>query len=573
MTTVAELIVQALAQHGVRSVWGVVGDALNPVTDAIRREDRVEWVGVRHEEAGAFAASAQAQLTGELAVCMGTVGPGAIHLLNGLYDAKKSHAPVLAIVGQVPTEDLGTDFFQEVDNDAVFADVAVWRRTITGVDQMPQLLEEAVNAAITSRGVAVLSIPGDVGGMDLPKGTRVPVFVPPSPPAVAAAEDIAAAAGVLNEASRVTILAGIGAAGAVAEVGQLATTLQAPIVVSLKAKELFDADEHEIGQSGLLGNPATAEAFAACDVLLMVGTDFPYRNFLPDGKTVIQIDSRGAHIGRRTRVQHPVVGDAALTLRAMLPLLTARDDTKHLTVARAGYHAWQTLQSHLTDPAYDSTTRGKLRGKVDNPDRRIRPELLAATIDRHAADDAIFTGDTGMSTVWLSRFVRMTHDRRMIGSFNLGSMANAMPQALGAQALDRNRQVISFSGDGGLSMLMGDLLTAVSHQLDVTIVVFDNGRLGMVKFEMEQVGLPEFGTMLHNPDFAAMANAIGMLGLRVTEPEDVDGAVAEALAHRGPVLLDVLTNPEEVAVPGRPRLEQGWGFAIAKTKEFLVSSE
>ena len=573
MTTVAELIVESLAEHGVRSVWGVVGDSLNPVTDAIRREDRVEWVGVRHEEAGAFAASAQAQLTDELAVCMGTVGPGAVHLLNGLYDARKSHAPVLAIVGQVPTEDIGSDFFQEVDNDAVFADVAAWTRTLTSVDQMPHLLEEAVNAAISTRGVAVLSIPGDVGGLDLPRGTRTPSFVPPPPPAVAEAESIAVAAGVLNDAKRVTILAGIGAAGAVPEVGELATTLQAPIVVTLKAKELFDADEHEIGQSGLLGNPATAEAFAACDVLLMVGTDFPYRNFLPDGKTVIQIDSRGAHVGRRTPVTPPVVGDAALTLRTLLPLLARRDDTKHLDLARKAYGAWRELQSHLTDPDYDGTTRGFLRGKVDNPDRRIRPELLAATIDRHAAEDAIFTGDTGMSTVWLSRFVRMTGGRRMIGSFNLGSMANAMPQALGAQALDRDRQVISVSGDGGLSMLMGDLITAVSHQLDVTVVVFDNGRLGMVKLEMEQVGLPEFGTVLHNPDFAAVAEAIGMRGIRVTDPHEVDGAVAEALAHRGPVLLDVLTNPEEIAIPGRPKLEQGWGFAIAKSKEFLVSPE
>lgn len=573
MTTVAELIVESLAEHGVRNVWGVVGDALNPVTDAIRREERVEWVGVRHEEVGAFAASAQAQLTGELAVCMGTVGPGAVHLLNGLYDAKKSHAPVLAIVGQVPTEDIGSDFFQEVDNDAVFADVATWTRTMTSVDQMPHLLEEAVNAAISTRGVAVLSIPGDVGGLKLPRGTHTPSFVPPPPPAAAATEDVQAAADAINAAKRVTVLGGIGASGAVEEVGRLAEALDAPIVVTLKAKEVFDEHAHEIGQSGLLGNPATAEAFAACDVLVMVGTDFPYRNFLPEGKTVIQIDNRGGHIGRRVSVQHALVGDAALTLQALLPLLDARDDTKHLTVARAGYHAWQELQSHLTDPGYDQTKRGRIRRTVDNPDHRIRPELLADAINRHAAADAIFTTDTGMSTVWLARFVRMTGERRLIGSFNLGSMANAMPQALGAQALDRDRQVISFSGDGGLSMLMGDLITAVSQELNITVVVFNNARLGMVKFEMEQVGLPEFGTVLHNPDFAAVATAIGLKGIRVTDPEAVDGAVTEALAHPGPVLLDVLTNPEEIAVPGRPKLEQGWGFAIAKTKEFLVSPE
>jgi pyruvate dehydrogenase (quinone) len=574
MPTVAELIIDALADHGVTTVWGVVGDALNPVTDAIRREDRIEWIGVRHEEAGAFAASAQAQLTDRLAVCMGTVGPGAIHLLNGLYDAKKSHAPVLAITGQVPREDIGTDFFQEVDNDALFADVSVFNKTIAHPDQLPQLLEEAVNAAISERGVAVLSIPGDVGGLELPKDVARPRFVPLTPPAAAAAESVRAAASVLNDAKRVTLLVGQGARHARDEVLQLAATLSAPMVLTLKAKEGFDDDnEFEIGQSGLIGNPATAEAFAACDVLLMLGTDFPYRNFYPSGKTVVQLDNRGPHIGRRTAVDHPLVGDTKLTLQGLLPLLEQKAEGHHLEVARKAYQAWGRLQAHLTDPAYDHKPKGLLRRKVDNPDVLIRPELLAACVERHADPDAIFTTDTGMSTVWLSRFVRMTGSRRLVGSYNLGSMANAMPQALGASALDRTRQVVAFCGDGGLSMLMGDLITAVSHDLPVKLVVFDNGRLGMVKLEMEQVGLPEFGTVLHNPDFAAMAEAIGMHGIRVTDPKEVDGAVQAAFAHRGPVLLDVVTNPDEIAVPPRPTLEQGWGFAIAKSKEFLVSPE
>jgi pyruvate dehydrogenase (quinone) len=574
MPTIAELIIDALADYGVTTVWGVVGDALNPVTDAIRREDRVEWIGVRHEEAGAFAASAQAQLTDRLAVCMGTVGPGAIHLLNGLYDAKKSHAPVLAITGQVPREDIGSDFFQEVDNDAVFADVAVFNKTVMSVDQMPQLLEEAVNTAISERGVAVLTLPGDVGGLELPKGTATPTFVPPAPPAAAAADSVRAVASVLNEAGRVTLLVGQGARHARAEVLRLAETLAAPMVLTLKAKEGFDGDnEFEIGQSGLIGNPATAEAFSTCDVLLMLGTDFPYRNFYPTGKTVVQLDSRGQHIGRRTAVDHPLVGDSELTLQALLPLLEQKTDRHHLQVARKAYETWGKLQTHLTDPSYDHKPKGLLRRKVDNPDVRIRPELVAACVERHAAPDAVFTTDTGMSTVWLSRFVRMSGTRRLIGSYNLGSMANAMPQALGASALDRDRQVVAFCGDGGLSMLMGDLITAVSHDLPVKLVVFDNGRLGMVKLEMEQVGLPEFGTVLHNPDFAAMANAIGMHGIRVTDPKEVDAAVESALAHPGPVLLDVLTNPDEIALPPKPTLEQGWGFAIAKSKEFLVSPE
>lgn len=574
MTTVAELIVTALAEHGVRTVWGVVGDALNPVTDAIRREDRVEWIGVRHEEVGAFAASAQSQLTDDLAVCMGTVGPGAVHLLNGLYDAKKSRTPVLAICGQVPREDLGTDFFQEVDNDAVFADVACYRATLMSPEQMPHLLEAAVNAALSQRGVAVLSIPGDVGSLEVPDGTRVPRFVAPSPPVAAAAADVRTVASVLDDAKRVTLLVGQGARHAREEVLELADRLRAPMVLSLKAKEGFEeANPYEVGQSGLIGNPATAEAFATCDVLVLLGTDFPYRGFLPDGKTVVQLDVRGSHVGRRTPVDHPLVGDTRATLQALLPLLRQHQGGAHLKAARAIYTEWRELQSHLADPSYDTKRVGLLRRRVDNPDALIRPELLAAAIDRHAASDAVFTTDTGMATVWLSRFVRMTGTRRLLGSYNLGSMANAMPQALGAAALDRRRQAVALCGDGGLSMLLGDLMTAVSHDLPVKLVVFDNGRLGMVKLEMEQVGLPEFGTVLHNPDFAAVGRAMGLHAVRVEAPGDVDDAVREAFAHDGPVLLDVVTNPDEIAVPPKPSLSQVTGFAIAKTKEFVTSAE
>jgi pyruvate dehydrogenase (quinone) len=574
MTTVAELLIQALADHGVTQVWGVVGDALNPVTDAIRREDRLEWVGVRHEEAGAFAASAQAQLSGHLAVCMGTVGPGAIHLLNGLYDARKSHAPVLAIVGQVPREEMGSDFFQEVDNDVLFADVSVFCRTVTSTDQLPQLIEQAGNAAIQEQGVAVLTLPGDVGGLDLPKHTVAPRFVTERPQQVPSEASLRAAANAINGGGPVTLLVGQGAREARAEVMTLAGRLNAPMVLTLKAKEGFEDDNpYEVGQSGLIGNRATKVAFDGCDTLVMLGTDFPYREFLPKGKTVVQLDVRGAHIGRRTPVTHPLVGDARLGLTALLPMIEARIDTDLLEDARSTYHRWQKRQLELADPAYESKPRGLLRKKVDNPESRIRPELVAASVDRLASSDAVFTTDTGMSTVWLSRFVRMTGSRRLVGSYNLGSMANAMPQALGAQGLDRTRQVIAFCGDGGLSMLMGDLITAVSHDLPVKLVVFDNGRLGMVKLEMEQVGLPEFGTVLHNPDFARVAEAVGMKGLRVEQPDQVEGALKEAFAHDGPVLVDCLTNPDEVAIPPKPTLEQGWGFAIAKSREFLDSAE
>jgi len=574
MTTVAELLITSLADHGVQQVWGVVGDALNPVTDAIRREDRVEWVGVRHEEVAAFAASAQAQLTGDLAVCMGTVGPGAVHLLNGLYDAKKSKAPVLAICGQVPREDMGTEQFQEIDNDVLFADVSVFCQTVTDVSQLPGLIESAGNAALQRQGVAVLTLPGDVGGLELPHHTPVPTFVRQQPSLSPDPEAVRAAADAINAADKVTLLVGMGARHARTEVLELAERLGAPMVLSLKAKEgLEEGNEYEVGQSGLIGNPATALAFASCDLLFMVGTDFPYVNFLPEGKTVVQLDLRGEHVGRRTPVDHPVVGDAALGLGALLPLLQRKEDRGHLKHAREAYELWGRGQAHLADPAYDHKRAGLLRRRVDNPDAMIRPELLAAAVERHAAPDAIFTTDTGMPVVWLSRFVRMSGTRRLVGSYNLGSMANAMPQALGAQALDRHRQVIAFCGDGGLTMLLGDLITAVSHDLPVKLIVHDNGRLGMVKLEMEQVGLPEFGTVLHNPDFAKLAEAMGMRAQRVERPGDVEEAVAATLAHDGPALLDVVVNPQEISIPPKPTLEQGWGFAIAKMKEFAVSPE
>jgi pyruvate dehydrogenase (quinone) len=571
-TTVAEMIVQTLADQGVRTIWGVVGDALNPVTDAIRREDRIEWIGVRHEEVGAFAAGAQAQLSGTLGVCMGTVGPGSIHLLNGLYDAKKSHAPVLAICGQVPLAELGTDFFQEVDNDMLFRDVAAFTRTITSPEQAPTLLEQALQAALNTPGVAVLTLPGDVGGQDVPKGTAQPTVVAAHPPTLPDTEALDRAAALINEADTVTLLAGIGAREARDGVLALAERLKAPMVLSLKAKEGLEKDNpFEVGQSGLIGNPGSTVAFDGGDVLLMIGTDFPYRDWYPEGKTVIQIDARPEHIGRRTHVTLGLVGHSVPTVRELLARVTPKESTAHLDKSRDTYRTWRNRQSALTDPDFDKTLIGRVREKFDNTSDRIRPEALAQAIDRHAAPDTVFTTDTGMSTVWLSRFVTMTSRRALLGSFNLGSMANAMPQALGAQALNRKRQVVAFCGDGGLSMLLGDLITAVTYDLPVKLIVFDNGRLGMVKLEQEQGGLPEFGTVLQNPDFAAVARAIGMHAVRVEDPDDVDGAVRDAFAHEGPVLLDVLTNPEEISVPGKVKLNQAWGFAIAKVRESVLS--
>ena len=579
MTNVAELLVRGLVDLGVRSVWGVVGDALNPVTDAIRREDRISWIGVRHEEVGAFAASAQAQVSGTLGVCMGTVGPGSIHLLNGLYDAAKSHAPVLAVCGQVPLAELGSSYFQEVDNDLLFTDVATFRSTISSASQMPRLLEQAVNAAYATPGVAVLTLPGDVGDLEVPDGDRRLHFVTHRPTLVADEAILAEAVRVLDEASTVTMLAGRGAIADREALLGLADRLAAPMVLTLKAKEGLEHDnDFEVGQSGLIGNPASKVAFDGADVLLMLGTDFPYPEWLPAGATTIQVDRAGTHLGRRTPVDVPIWADATPTITALLERVQAKTDRAHLTEARERYERWCADQQSLVDPDGDGDggSRGgrllaKARSVVENPSSRIRPEAVAAVVDRVAGADTIFTTDTGMSTVWLSRFVRMRGDRRLIGSYNLGSMANAMPQALGISALDRTREVVAFCGDGGLTMLLGDLFTAVTEELPVRLVVFDNGRLGMVKLEQEQVGLPEFGTTLLTPDLAAVARAMGLSAWRVEKLDDLEATMREAFATDGPVLIDVVTNPDEVALPPDTDVHQAWGFAIAKVKETLES--
>ncbi|MFF0400369.1 thiamine pyrophosphate-dependent enzyme [Streptomyces sp. NPDC005248] len=572
--TVARLIGDALSQLGVRQVFGVVGDALNPLTEAVRTTEDVEWVGCRHEETAAFAASAQSQLSGNLGVCMGTVGPGSIHLLNGLYDAAKSRTPVLAIAGQVPVTDMGSDYFQEVDNDALFNDVAVFHATISSPDQLPQLLETAVRNALGRKGVAVLTVPGDISDRRLSTDRRARFSLSPG---VTRPEESAvrSAAGLLRRAERVTLLVGQGARAAREDVLALADRLAAPMVLTLKAKEGFEGDNNpfQVGQTRLIGNPAAASAMQEADTLLLLGTDFPYREWYPDGRTVIQVDTEATHIGRRVPVEAGLVGDVGATVRDLLRWLGSGEarDRKHLDHARGRFESWRDGQARLADPKHDKGAVGRIRSALDNPENGVRPEALAATVDRVAADNAVFTSDTGMATVWLSRFVEMRGTRRLLGSYNLGSMANAMPHALGAQYLDRERQVIAFCGDGGLSMLLGDLMTLKTGNLPVKLVVFDNRRLGMVKLEQEQAGLPGFGTLLDNPDFAAVATAMGITGIRVTDPAELDESVRRALSTPGPVLLDVLTNPDEIAIPAEPTLAQGWGFAVAKVKEVVRS--
>ncbi len=353
---------------------------------------------------------------------------------------------------------------------------------------------------------------------------------------------------------------------------ELADTLGAPIVATLRAKEIYDWDNpFDVGQNGLIGNPSAAAAFRDCDLLLMVGTDFPYRDWFPDDTTVVQIDIAGSHIGRRTAVDLGLIGDARLTLEALLPRLERVADRGHLDSTLAHHRRWSDRQRKLAEPGFDDTLIGKARTVVDNSEHKIRPEAVAAVVNELADDDAIFTTDTGMSTVWFARFVHMREHQRLLGSFNLGSMANAMPQAIGAQVLHPERQVIAFAGDGGFTMLLGDLLTAVAYDLAVKIVVFDNHRLGMVKLEQEEAGLPEFGTTLHNPDFAEVARAMGATGIRIEDPDDLHAKMTEAFRTPGPVVIDVLTNPDEIIVPPDTSPGQAWGFAIAKIKETIRS--
>ena len=572
--TVGEMMVKALAEHGVSKVWGVVGDALNPITDAIRQEENIDWIGVRHEEAGAFAASAQAQLTGELGVVMGTVGPGAIHLLNGLYDAKKSHAPVLAIVGQVPQASIGTSFFQEVNNDRLFDDVSVFTATVTSAEQMPYLFEQAVNAAIAQNGVAVLSVPADVGGLTLPKEATTPRFAPKPAGSTPSADRIGEAVNVLQSAEKVSLLVGRGAQNSREELLELAEILNSPMVLTLKGKEfLEDENPWQLGQSGLIGNPAAIKAMEESDTIFMIGTDFPYREWIPSGKQMIQLDINASHIGRRAQIDVALVGDATESLRLLIGALRSagveKDEKDWAEGLRKRYDRWLDGQKKLANPHFDETLLGKLRSLGDNPSKRIRPEGVATALDEVCADDAIFTSDTGMSTVWPSRLLPMRGTRRLIGSYNLGSMANALPMALGAQAEYPDRQVVAMAGDGGLMMLAGDLRTAVTYDLPITVVVFNNTKLGMVKLEMEQVGLPEYGTDLDNPDFAELGRAMGLEAVQVSEPEDLADALRTAVQSPKPYLVEVLTNPDEVSVPGEIEPSQVYGFARAKALELL----
>jgi pyruvate dehydrogenase (quinone) len=554
--TLADQLVTVLRQAGVGRIYGIAGDSLNPLVDAIRRTDGFDWVHVRNEEAGAFAAAAEAQLTGRLAVCAGSCGPGNTHLIQGLYDAHRTGAPVLAIASHITSAEIGTGFFQETHPDRLFLECSHYCELVSQAAQMPRLARTAVQHALGRRGVSVLAIPGDVlhraavnrtGESSLPTVTAT---------VIPAAEQVAALAERLNAAETVTLFCGAGTEDAHAEVMELAGKLQSPVGHTLRGKEWIQFDNpYDVGMSGLLGYGACYEATHDSDLLLLLGTDFPYDAFLPQART-IQVDHDAARLGRRTPLELAVHGDVAATLRAVSPLLEQKLDRSFLD-RMLRKHA-SALEHVVSAYAHD------VEHHVP-----IHPEYAARILDEVASEDAVFTVDTGMCNVWAARYITPNGRRRVIGSFLHGTMANALPHAIGAQLAYPDRQVISMSGDGGLGMLLGELLTVSMHGLPVKIVVFNNSALGMIKLEMMVDGLPPYQTDNGHVDYGALARAAGLHAIRIEQPADVRDGLSDVLAHRGPALVDLVTDPNALSIPPHITAAQVKGFALAAGKLVL----
>jgi pyruvate dehydrogenase (quinone) len=554
--TISDLIVETLKNAGVSRVYGLPGDSLNGFTDALRRDGTLSWQHVRHEEAAAFAAAGEAAVTGELAVCAASCGPGNLHLINGLFDANRSRVPVLAIAAHIPTAEIGGNYFQETHPQELFRECSVYCELASSPAQFPHVLEIAIRSAVERRGVAVLVLPGDVLVQPADDVRSAAVIRPGSPVARPGDAELGAAADALNRAERVTILAGAGCAGAHDEVVSVAAALQAPVVHALRGKEFVEYDNpYDVGMTGLLGFSSGYRAMEQCEVLLMLGTDFPYRQFYPKDAVVLQVDSRGEQIGRRTRVDVPLVGTVKDTVQALLPRLTSKTDAGHLDRIRAHY---KKARKRLDDLAINDRNRSPMH-----------PQFVAKTIDRLAGEDAVFLPDVGTPVVWAARYLRMNGQRRLVGSFNHGTMANALPQAIGVQASHPGRQVITLSGDGGMAMLLGELITLRQQKLPVKVVVFTNGALAFVELEMKAAGFVNYGTELDNPDFAAVAQALGMHGRRVERPDDLEDALRAAFDHDGPALVEVMVARQELSMPPTITYEQVKGFTLYATRTIL----
>jgi pyruvate dehydrogenase (quinone) len=558
-STVAEILVETLHQVGVRQIFGVVGDALNPFTDAIRRDGRIEWIGVRHEEGAAQAAAGQAKLTGKLAVCCGTTGPGANHLVAGLYEAKKDHAPVLAISGGVPSSRRGIDYLQENTPDLLFRDVAAYTQTIISAEQAPQVIHEAIAQAYANRGVAHISIPADVIGSDAPGVMSSLQTLRPLADGTPPPEDLQQAADMIDAAKSVAILVGHGSRSAIAEISTLAEKLQAPLIHTFRAKDMLPYDHpHWIGGVGLIGGAPGIDALHNADLMLMLGSDYPYSEFLPSKTKIIQIDQRGFALGRRAAVTLGIVGAVKPAVEQLLQLIQGKTDDTFFKKVNEDRRKWnEMLDKH--------TVNNRIQ-------KKIKPQTVARTLGEMADDDAAFVVDTGVVTLWCGNWLRQSGRQRILASFNNAAVGTSLGQANGVQALDRKRQVIVAVGDGGFTMLLGEFMTSVEHKLPIKVVVFNNREWGLVHLEMEQAGLPAFeGSNFPNMDFAAFAYACGAQGFTAKLPDQLDDAIRDLLAAPGPAILNVLIDPAELPVMPHIKLDQIWRFGLAKVKESMIA--
>ena len=547
---------ETLSDAGVQRIWGVTGDSLNGINDSLRRFKRIEWVPVRHEETAAFAAGAEAAVTGKLAVCAGSCGPGNMHLINGLYDCWRNRVPVLAIAAHIPSTEIGLGYFQETHPQALFRECADFVELVSNPAQMPEILYRAMNTAIGKQGVAVLVLPGDVALSEAPAASPRH-WVAEQPQRVApTSTEIDRLVGLLNQAKAPAILAGAGCAGAHTELVSVAKALKAPIVHALRGKEYVEYDNpYDVGMTGLIGFSSGYHTLMSADAVLMLGTGFPYRAFYPKEATMIQVDRDPTALGRHTTLSLGIAADVRETLSALLPKLAERSDTTFLDHALAHYHKARSGLDELAQPA--------------GAGKPVHPQHLMRLVSELAAEDAVFTADVGTPTVWAARYLKMNGRRRLLGSFNHGSMANAMLQALGAQAAQPNRQVISLSGDGGFTMMMGDMLTAVQQKLPIKIILFNNSSLGFVAMEMKAGGYLDTATDLHNPDFAAMAKVAGFTSFRVEDSTNLKETLTQALAHPGPVLVDVRTERNELIMPPKVQIGHAKGFSLYMLKAVL----
>ena len=552
---VSDQLVEILVDAGIQRIYGVTGDSLNHVNEAVHRNGKIKWIHVRHEETAAFAAGAEAQLNG-LACCAGSCGPGHVHLINGLYDAHRSSASVLAIASTIPTKEFGTSYFQETNTIRLFDDCSCYNQVASTPAQLPRMLQAALQHAVHKHGVAVLGLPGDITNLPAVNAETTTRLFRNHTVVIPSEDELVQLATLINQSKKVTIYCGLGAAEAHSEIIRLAEKLKAPVAYSYKAKMAIQYDNpYEVGLTGLLGIPSAYHSMHECDLLVLLGTDFPYTPFMPVENKIVQIDIRPETLGRRAKLNMGLCGDVKDTLKALMPIIEIKEDTTFQDLQLKFYSE---VKKNLLVYVNDS-------GKPN----AIHPEFVVSIINQLAARDAIFTVDTGMCCVWAARYIDATGERKMLGSFNHGSMANAMPQAIGAALACPDKQVIAFCGDGGLSMMMGDLMTIIQYKLAVKIIVFNNRTLGMVKLEMEVAGIPDLETEMMNPDFTKIAEAMGMPGITINDPSEVKRGLEKAFMQEGPVLVTIMTDPNALAMPPKLEFEQMKGLALYMGKMML----